>query len=320
MKLIHSLLLVTVLLFISMACRPVHALEISFKERAEVSTDYITLGDIVTFDETNSLTSSLATKVVANSPDPGENLIISSVSIRDRIMRKTALSRYTHWTGSPMVSVSRPGQQILPNNLTDAIARFLKEHKHQLPKAEVNFIPKSLPIPFMVTRGKLDIEVIPSNPEILKSTRFSLICRVDGKVQKNLSIQGELNALAPVVVAADSLQRGTVLTPSNTRKTVKDLTEHENPCTDQRLILGKRLKRSVRAHAVINASDVEIPPLVKRGQLVKIIFSKGSLYLTATGIAKADGKLNQIIRVRNANSNKLIQGRVTAPGIVEVMI
>ena len=320
MKPLHYILSVVLLCLIPVLCNPVYGLEISFKERAEVSTDYITLGDIVSFDEASELTNSLATKVVSHSPEPGENLIIDSVSIKDQIMRKTRLSRYTQWTGSQVVNVLRPGQEILPKRLLNAIGSFLKDHKHELPQAEVSFVPRSLPIPFMLPKGKLDVEVIPSNPVILKSTRFSIICRVDGKVEKNFSIQGELRALAPVVIAADSMRRGTILTPANTKKVVKDLTEHDDPCTDQRLILGKRLKRSVRAQAVISASDVEIPPMIKRGQLVKIIFYQGSLYLTATGVARTDGKLNQIIRVRNANSNKIIQGRVTAPGIVEVII
>ena len=175
-------------------------------------------------------------------------------------------------------------------------------------------------MPLMLPQGKLAIEVVPSNPTILKSSRFSLIFRVDNKVRKNISIQGDLQALAPVVTATSSLRRGTILTQANTREELKDLTEYENPCTRQSLVLGKRLKRAVRAHGVIEAADVEIPPIVKRGEYVKIIITQGQLHLTATGIASTDGKLNEIIRVRNASSDKLIRGKVTAPGIVEVMI
>lgn len=314
---ILSVLLLSLLTALS---SPLYALEISFNERAEVATDYITLGDIVSFDESSPLTASLATKVIASSPEPGNKRTLNSVSVKNQIMRKNHLSIYTQWTGSRVVNVIRPGQEVLPEKLIDSITSFLKEHKHELPKAEVSFNPKSLPIPFMLPQGKLDIEIIPSNPNILKSTRFSIICRVNGKVEKNFSIQGELRALAPVVIVSESLRRGAILTPANTKKVVKDLTEHEDPLTDQRLILGKRLKRSIRSHSVIGASDVEIPPMIKRGQVVKIVFYQGSLYLTATGVARTDGKLNQIIRVRNANSNKLIQGRVTAPGVVEVII
>ncbi len=320
MKLLQYILPIILLCVTTVLCKPVYALEITFKEQAKVTTDYITLGDIVSFDEATPLTSSLATKIVSQSPEPGNNLTLQSIKIKDLVMRKNRISRYTQWTGSQVVNVFRPGQKILADNLLGAIHTYLKDHKHELPQADVSFIPRSLPLPFMLPQGRLEIEVLPSNPAILKSTRFSLICRVDGKVEKNFSIQGELRALAPVIIATDSLRRGTILTPVNTKRVVKDLTEHNDPCTDQRLILGKRLRRSVRAQAVINVSDVEIPPMIKRGQLVKIIFYQGSLYLTATGVARMDGKLNQIIRVRNANSNKLIQGRVTAPGIVEVII
>lgn len=316
--------LITLLFAVLTACgifsTSSQALEIAFHQRAEVATDYITLGDIVSFDETNRLTSSLATKVVAKSPRAGENLALNSLQIKKLVLRKTQLSRYTLWTGSPTVTVFRQGQQVLPNQMLDAINDYLEAKQHDLPRAEINFQPRSLPIPFMLPQGKLAIEVVPSNPTILKSSRFSLIFRVDGKVRKNISIQGDLQALAPVVTATSSLRRGTILSPANTREMLKDLTEYENPCTDMRLVLGKRLKRSVRAHNVIEASDVEIPPMVKRGQLVKIIVNHGNLHLTATGIARADGKLNQVIRVRNANSDKLIRGKVTAPGIVEVII
>lgn len=296
------------------------ALEIAFHQRAEVTTDYITLGDIVSFDTTNRLTDALASQVVSTSPQAGENIILNSLQIKKLIHRKTQLSRHTIWTGSPTVTVFRQGQQITPQQLIEAITDYLEANKHDLPRAEIHFQPRSLPIPFMLPKGKLAIEVIPSNPTILKSSRFSLIFRVDDKVRKNISIQGDLKALAPVVTATSSLRRGTILSHDNTTESLKDLTGYENPVTDQGLVLGKRLKRAVRAHGVIEASDVEIPPLVRRGQYVKIIVSHGKLHITATGIANADGKLNEVIRVRNASSDKLIRGRVTAPGIVEVMI
>ena len=65
-----------------------HALEISFQQRADVATDYITLGDIVSFDETSRLTDSLATKVVAKSPQAGENLILNSLQIKKTLSNR----------------------------------------------------------------------------------------------------------------------------------------------------------------------------------------------------------------------------------------
>lgn len=297
-----------------------HALVITFDKQATVTTDYITLGDLVEFDEETQMTASLATKIVTRSPDPGKSKIFSTYDIKEEILRKTPMSRHTLWTGSNVVTVSRKGQQILPEQVIDAIDEFLRDNNHSMPEADISFTPRTLPIPFMLPKGKLAMEVVPSNPTILKSSSFSLLFRVNGKVEKNFSVPGELKALAPVIIATDSLPRGSLLTPANTQEAVKDLTRHDNPCTNLRRILGKRLKRTVRAHDVIHSSDVEIPPLIQRGQVVKIIIRTGNMHLSATGVARADGKQGEIIRVRNARSNKLIQGRVTASGTVEVTI
>lgn len=301
-------------------CTPALALEISFRDTASVSTNYVTLGDLANFDEATPMSDSLATKVVVKSPHPGESLFINAVEIKKQIIRKNNLGKAIHWRGSDVIKIIREGQQILPGQLIGAIGNFLKEKNHEFPRAEINFKPRSLPLPFMLPKGELAIEVIPSNPAIIKSSRFSLIIRVDGKVRKNMSIQGDLQVLAEAVIARGTLKRGTILTPANTTLAIKDLTNHHNPCLSLRSILGKRLKRSVPNASVINAEDVEYPPLVKKGQLVRVIYSRGNLHLTATGIARTDGMLDQIIRVKNANSNKLIHCRVAAPGIVEVKI
>lgn len=307
-------------LLISLYCTPVKALEISFLGSASVSTAYVTLGDLAEFDEATPLTQSLATKIVAKSPQPGESLFLASNEIKKRILRKNNLRTSAQWTGSNVVKIHREGQQVHPDQLIESINAYLKEKSHDLPKAAVNFKPRSLPLPFTLPQGNLTIEVVPSNPSILKSSRFTLIMRVDGKVRRNLSIQGDLQALARVAVAKGTLKRGTILTPANTAMMVNDLSKHHNPFTNIRFVLGKRLKNSIRDAHVLNAEDVEFPPLVKKGQLVKIIYSQGSLYLTATGIARSDGLQNQVIRVKNTSSNKLIHCRVAAPGIVEVKI
>ncbi len=297
-----------------------YALEITFKDIASVSSAYVILGDVVTFDEQTPLSTSLATKVVAKSPPPGESLFINAIEIKKQIVRKNQLGNATRWAGSSVIKITRAGQQVLPEQLIDSINAFLQEKIHELPQATISFKPRSLPLPFILPQGNLSIEVVPSNPSIIKSSRFSLLLRVDDKVRKNMSIQGDLQVLAKVAVAKGTLKRGTILTPANTAMVVRDLTDHHTPMTNLRAVLGKRLKHTIRDTQVISVEDVEFPPLVRKGQLVKVIYTKGNLHLTATGIARTDGLLDQIIRVKNTSSNKLIHCRVAAPGIVEVKI
>ena len=299
---------------------PCYSLEVSFKQQANVTKNNIILGDIATFDEDSDLSASLATKIIGNSPEPGETIHLISIDIAKSILRKTPLSNSTKWSGSPSVAVTRKGQQINAEQMLQAISKHIQSRKHELPKADISFKPQSLPLPFMLPQGELSWEVVPSDPNVLNSSRFSLIIRVDGRVRKNISILGDVQALAPVAVASANLRRGAILTPSNVTLTVRDLSKYKNPCISLRSILGKRLKHTVRSGNVVEGDDVEFPPLVLKGQLVKIILSQGPLHLSATGVARMSGKLNEIIRVQNVSSNKLIFCRITAPGLVEVSI
>jgi len=60
----------------------------------------------------------------------------------------------------------------------------------------------------------------------------------------------------------------------------------------------------------------KVEPLIRTRDLVKIVVPIGNAQLTATGEAQQDGKLGDIIRVRNVDSNRIVNGRVEAAGIV----
>ncbi len=125
---------------------------------------------------------------------------------------------------------------------------------------------------------------------------------------------------SPVVVAEKSLRKGTILSPSDLTLAVKNLNEVSSPGLDLNSFSGKKLLRNIKAGTVITSPMIATLPLIKRGERVKIVISSGPLHLSATGIARTDGKRDQMIRVQNINSNKIIHCRVAAPGLVEVLL
>ena len=223
------------------------------------------------------------------------------------------------WTGSPTIHVTRQGIVIGPDRVQSIIAEFLSNSKN-LPKAEIKFIPNSLPLPFAIAKGELTCEVIPSNPGIISSSSFSLIFKVDGNIAKNMSVRGKLEVLAKIIVASEPLKKGLVLKSQHLKSAVIDINEIAEPETDLHQLVGKQLNRNLGVDAPVLASMVEALPLVKRGQQVKIIAESGTLHLTATGFAQSDGKIDQVIKVQNIQSAKTVYGRVTSPGIVEVIL
>jgi flagella basal body P-ring formation protein FlgA len=61
-----------------------------------------------------------------------------------------------------------------------------------------------------------------------------------------------------------------------------------------------------------------IPPVVKSGSRVTLLFKRGQLEVTASGIALENGIVGSEIKVRNENSKRVVIGRVADEGLVVV--
>lgn len=303
---------------------PCHAFQITFRDAVTVSEASVTLADLADINngsKTPELAKALAGQTVASSPEPGQKTSIDSRSIIHKLSQNMSVPEDTiQWSGAPTITVSRKGVTITASIIQNIIDDFLKEHSSDMPGIRCSFTPADPPLPFIVSSGELRWEVIPSNPNIIGSTRFSLIGRIDNQVVKNFSVRGTLEAMAPVAVSATNIRRDEIIGEAQIRMESRDISTLRTPCLQKDQVVNKKLLRSLKAGDVIELSSVEFPPLVKKGAVVKILVQKNGLELTATGIAKTDGKEGEIIKVKNISSEKEIFCRVSAPGLVEVQI
>lgn len=306
--------------FFSILPLTAYGLEITISPTAEVTEKVVRLGDVATFSEDSSMATALASQRLCNAPAVGSTLTIKAGIIQKKIQRSAGLKNEILWIGSPETIVTRASIQINADDMKETIEEYLIQQKDTLPPAEYSFIPRQLPIPFDIPTGELDIQIIPSNSDIIGSKRFSLIYKVNGSIVKNLSIRGKLKAMAPVAVMTQSVRKGSILHPQMVSMEMKDLSSLRTPCTNLRMVLGKRLTKRLRLGTVLDLSFIEFPPVIHKGQLVKMVVNHKGVQLVATGIASMNGKQDQIIRVRNTRSNKNVFCKVSSPGIVEVQI
>ncbi len=85
-------------------------------------------------------------------------------------------------------------------------------------------------------------------------------------------------------------------------------------------VLGRTPKRPLQAGQPIRQSDVGAFTLVQRNESVTMIVRTKSMTLTAQGKALDDGAEGQTIRVTNPKSNRTVEGRVSGPGEVTVIV
>lgn len=213
------------------------------------------------------------------------------------------------------------GQQqtiVKPEQVQEYLEDYLDQQRNKMPQVKLRFRHLRLPKAFSVPAGRLTCEVIPSNPQVLSSSRFSLIFRIDGKAAKNIAVSATLEALAEVAIATSDLRRGAIINEENIKLVEKDLNLLRAPCFDSSELLGQRLKRSLRKGDVFERSAVAFPPMIKRGEIVTITVQKGALTVTAKGMAQQNGSAGDMIRVRNINSHKDLICKVSGPVAVTV--
>ncbi len=300
-----------------------HSLEIIFKPAVTVEGSGITLGDVADFSEQSEYAAALASLYICKAPDPGKTTAFRAIRIKNHLGKTNKLQDSIdtlYWKGSPVIKVSRSGTIIGPNKILSIIDTFLAQNSKAFPNATVQFTPSRLPLPFAVPVGELSYDVIPSDPAIIGSSRFSIIFKVNNTVVKNMSVIGKLAVFADIVVAGKPLVRGQLLTSEDLELKRMEISRTPDSFFSVQDLAGKRLKRNMRAGSVFRESHVEPMPIILQGQKVKMVLQNPSMILTATGLARKDGAAGDIIRVQNIHTSKIIICRVAGPGIVEVIL
>lgn len=291
---------------------------VRFYEQAEVSGATVTLGEIAQIDAKSDIdVSYLRNLRVSRAPQAGEESRLDSQRLAGYLQRIESRLQDAQWQGAERIQVRRPGQRLSGQQQVAWVEDYI--HKHKSPLVEqMRFMPSRTPRPVVVPKGTLHYEIMPGDSQLLQARSFTALVRVDGRLQANITIRGELQAMAPVAVAANNLERGQLLTRQDVQLKKRDISELRHPVLDPAKVAGKELKRSLDRGEVIPGNRLEQPALVERGDGVTVLVQTGGLRLSAAGEARQDGKKGEVIRVRNSNSGEMLRCRVVAKGKVEV--
>lgn len=289
--------------------------QIILKSDAIVRGPQVTLGMVA---ELSPNSTELAEKRLVRSPEPAQSIVIKRDQIL-RTLRQNGIDPATvSWAGASAVRVEGASQTIAASEIQGEIDTYLRDAELRFSHARFTFTPFTAPEPLILPAGTLHVEVIPAVRDIIGSRHFTLIYRVDGRTVVNMAVRGKLLAEAEVVVVRQSLRRGSTISADDVELVSHDISRVRDPLFELEDVIGKRVARGLRAGQIVERKNVEFPPLVKKGAFVRIAAKRGAMLLTAIGIAREDGQLNQVIRVQNSSSQKQIQARVVAPDRVEV--
>ncbi len=178
----------------------------------------------------------------------------------------------------------------------------------------------SIPKGVMVSKGVRDLEIVaPASWPGWGSVSLALVVRVNGVVEKNLSVRLVVEAQTEMVVATRQILAGTVLSAGELAIQKQDIAlsagHHIQRVADA---VGKKSRTTIRAgHPVRNDQLVSVPVIIS-GQLVTIVLERPGLRLTVAGRAKSSGGVGDLIRVENLASRRELPARVVDSSTVEV--
>lgn len=134
-----------------------------------------------------------------------------------------------------------------------------------------------------------------------------------------INLPVDLNVYAPVVVLNQPIAKGTKLSTGHLTFKQHNLANlRSGYFLKKESLIGKQSKRALAAQSILNDHLVLPALMIYKGDRVMIVAKKAGMSVKMPGEALNNGREGRQIRVKNARSQRVIKGKVVAPGLVEV--
>ncbi|MCD6505976.1 flagellar basal body P-ring formation protein FlgA [Candidatus Poribacteria bacterium] len=305
------------LLLLLPSLTPANAL-VKLMNEAEVKGGEITLGEIAHIEaDTKAEAERLKAVTLISAPRPGESYRISRAHVETMLEREGIDLRSVKIEGGSVL-VKRSYQRVKAERLMKALEEFLKRETGS--PARVSIIPTTPVRDLLVPEGKVSIFVRSISDDPLWGW-FRIKVMVDGKTAEETSIFARVRVERDVVVAVKPIRAGQRISADMVKvERMMIGLEGKDAFEKVRDVLGKIPSRSIGKGEFIKRSDLRLPVIVRRGDVVMIVARYGMIRITARGKAVENGKLGDVIEVENLSSKRHIRAEVISPGVVMVRL
>ncbi len=174
--------------------------------------------------------------------------------------------------------------------------------------------------------ARLSMKDCPDDLEVELKSRNS-IGRVNIRVSCNeqnpwsLYVPVDVDLYRPIVTTITPVAKGEQLTRAELEMREMDISQLNGTYfTRMDEVIGMQAKRPIRADKPVIANYLEPPLLIKKGEQVQMTARSGGLVVKIAGVALMDGHKGQQISVRNNQSKRVVEARVSGPGQVSIQL
>jgi len=283
--------------------------EPALKPEVTVSADIVTVGDM--FEQPGIF----AEEALFRAPRPGT---VGTVTLADleAAAERIGLTGYAT-QGLDSVRVARAATQISETDLKALIEEDLRQRGilTEAMSAQTVFSGAFTPINAAAVAEPLDLLALRYHPA---NNTFTARFAVAG-IEAPIDVQGTIDLMIEVPHLAATLSAGTVIKQSDIVMRPVPLRYADSvgyAAPEQ--IIGMALQRQSREGMMLKPSDVAVPELIARNDMVTIYYRSGPMTLTVRGQALNGAAKGEPVEVLNLMSKRVLSTTAISRGAVEI--
>ena len=290
------------------------------KDQVEINNNEVLLGQIASIEGGDpQLIQQLKEIILGKAPAAGKTRQYEPRHLRKRIEKHRIDLAAVRLEVPQRVLITRSYVEIDKPKIEKIITDYIMQNTAQ-DKGMVRIKAVHVPDKVILSKGRIAYKVTaPRRRQLMGNCPLAVDFSVNEHAQKRIWATAQIEVLGPVVVTRKPLGRYKPITEDDIVIQTMDLANlPSNVLTDPDAVLGKRTKRAIGVQTPLRADIIELPPLVKRGDLVTIIVESEGLKVTARGLVKKKGRLGERIPVVNVDSKKVLYARVVDSNTVKI--
>ena len=294
---------------------------IQMQPTATVDRDPVRLGDIATVQGGNpELVADLESLVVGRAPLPGESRQIDAAYVTLRLKQHGIPAHRVALRQTALTTLVRSSTHVSRENIKTAIRDALRNvdlFQGRQGVIKDILISKDLVVPSGVVSYRVKF---PANSVVSNTIPVGVSVFVDNMYYRKIWATLKAEVLQEVVVLKHAMRRHQRITTENVERVPMNVADiPQNAISADQDIIGNRVTKSLLAGTVLRTDTVELPPLVKRGDVVILKAANGALQVTALGQAKSNGQQGERIRIVNIDTKKELFGYVVDAKTVQII-
>jgi len=293
-------------------------IKIIVKENSFVKSSHTFLGDVSDIHANGILKEALEKISLGASPKPDKIKSFDRTKIASIIQAQRYLPENIRLISPQRIYVKRLGQTISK----EAIRRIIDQNLERIFKNR-DYELETFNARGLETYPQGKTELYPDSDDIVDEKgrlSFFLEVVIDGKKEDRVSVSGTVAVYDMVLHMAKSCTKGKAIIKEavfRKKRNIFDLNDNFIHSFEE--IDGKILKAGIRKGEVLKSTLLVDPPLIQKGEIVRLVSKNENLLIVTSAISKEDGFANKLIKVENLNSGKLVRGIVTGKSKVEVV-